>query len=283
METVNVNGVDLEYEEAGTGEPVLLIPNGPIAACFLPFMSASAMTERYRLIRYRQRGQAGRPSPAPVNFAQHAADAAALLGRLGVHSAHAVGHSTGACIALEMAVAYPGLVHSLVLLEPPLPAATSAPEFFERAVPAFAAHGAGDREGAMATFLSLVSGLEWEVCRAALERSVPGSVAQAISDADNLFESVLPALSGWEFNAERAARVSQPALSVLGSDSEQLFSDSHELLRSWLPRCQEATLSGVGHLLYLQRLEPVPEAVAGFLEQNPLAGRKPQATERRAS
>ena len=96
MEQAKVNGVALEYEVQGSGAPVLLIGPGPIADGFVPFFSEQPLAERYRLIRYRQRGQGGStPCPSPVSFAEHAADAAALLGHLGIRRAHVAGHSTG--------------------------------------------------------------------------------------------------------------------------------------------------------------------------------------------
>src|SRR5688572_18263577 len=114
MERTKLNGVTLEYEVKGSGEPVLLISTGPIADSFLPLFSEKALVERYRLIRYRQRGlDRSANGPAPVSFAGHAADAAALLGHLDVRRAHLAGHSTGAAIALQLAVDRPDLVHTL--------------------------------------------------------------------------------------------------------------------------------------------------------------------------
>ena len=48
MDTAKVNGVELEYEVEGSGEPVLLISNGPIADSFWPFKSEKVLAERYR-------------------------------------------------------------------------------------------------------------------------------------------------------------------------------------------------------------------------------------------
>src|SRR5918998_6153885 len=116
MEKAKINGVELEYEVEGSGEPVILIGTGPIADSFLPFFSEKALVERYRLIRYHQRGQVGSTqSTVPVSFAEHAADTAALLGHLGVRRAHLAGHSTGALIALQLAVDHSDIVHTLAL------------------------------------------------------------------------------------------------------------------------------------------------------------------------
>src|SRR5688572_15759667 len=103
MARTKINGVTLEYDVTGSGDPVLLISTGPIADSFLPLLSEKTLVERYRLITFRQRRLArSTDGPAPVTFAEHAADAAALLGHLGIRRTHVVGHSTGAAIALQL-------------------------------------------------------------------------------------------------------------------------------------------------------------------------------------
>ena len=46
---------------------------------------------------------------------------------------------------------------------------------------------AGDHEGALAIFMSAVSGQDRATCRAVLEEHLPGAVTQAIKDADAFF------------------------------------------------------------------------------------------------
>lgn len=271
MERATINGVELAYEVKGSGEPVILIGTGPIADSFLPFCSAGALVERYRLIRYHQRGQADSAQrAAPTCFAEHAADAAALLGHLGLRRAHVAGHSTGAAIGLQLAIDRPDIVHTLALLEPPLTGVPSAGAFFEKAGPALAAYGSGDREGAMAGFLSVVSGLDWETCRTLIEEHMPGGVARAIEDADAFFGSYLPALSAWQFGPEQAAAIRQPVLAVRGTETDQWFIDGHQVLRSWFPQAEECLVEGVGHLLHMQRPEPIARGVAAFFARHPM-------------
>ena len=270
MKKVNVNGTELEYEEKGSGEPVLLISPGPFADGFLPLSSENALTERYRLITYRQRRlDRSTNGAAPVSFAEHAADAATLLGHLGVRRAHVAGHSTGAAIALQLAIDSPDIVHSLALLEPPLLAVPSAGAFFENAGPALAAYSSGDCEGAMAKFLSMACSLEWESCQKVIEKHLPGGTAQAMKDAGNFFDSYLPALSTWQFGPDEAAAISRPVLSVVGTETGQLFVESDELLHSWFPQVEGCRIEGVAHLLHMQRPEPVARGVAEFLARHP--------------
>jgi len=268
MQRAKVNGVELEYRIEGKGEPVLLI-SPVIAGAFLPFTTQPALAERYMLVRYHKRGWAGSThSPPPVSMADHAADAAALLEHLGIPLAHVVGHSSGAAVALQLAAERPGLVRALVLLEPPLLSIPAGQAFLEKAGPAFDAYGAGNAERAIALFLSAVSGLRWEECRATIERHVPGAVAQAVSDADTFFSVELPALADWTFGPEQAANLPLPVLLVEGSDTEPLFRESAELLRSAFPRPEGCLVEGTGHLLQLQDPGAVAECIAAFLDRH---------------
>ena len=133
-----------------------------------------------------------------------------------------------------------------------------------------AAYASGDRAGAVAAFLSAVCSLEWEACRTVIEKHVPGGVARAMADADNLFESYLPALSAWQFGADQAAGISQPVLSVLGTETERLFVESNELLHSWLPQVEDCRIERVAHLLQIQRPGPVARGVAEFFARHPM-------------
>lgn len=269
MDTATVGGVELEYEVVGAGEPVLLIspvlPDG-----FVPLTAEPALAG-YQLIRYHKRGWVGSTrTPGAVSVRDHVADAAALLAHLGVPTAHVAGHSSGAAVAAQLALDHPETVHTLALLELSLFSVPSGDAFFAQAGPAFEAYGSGDPEGALALFMSLVSGLDWVACRALLEQQVPGSVAQAVKDADTLFGVELPALGEWVFGADQAAAIRQPVLSVLGRKTQPLWVEVAAFLRVSVPNVEECTIAGVGHLLHIERAKPVAAAIARFLARNPI-------------
>lgn len=282
MRSATVNGVKLDYDTAGTGEPVLLI-SPVLADGFLPLLAEPALTQRYRLIRYHKRGWGySTRTPGPVSVATHAADAAALLGYLGIARAHVAGHSSGAAVALQLALDHPARVHTLCLLEPSLLSVPSAGAFLESARPAFEAYGAGRPAEALALFMRAVSGLDWDTCRALLEQRIPGAVAQAVKDADTFFGVELPGLTQWVFGAEEAARVHTPTLSVLGTQTEPLWVEVAARLQAWLPAVEELRVEGVGHLLHLQRPAPVAGGMADFLGRNALSGASAAAHSRSA-
>ena len=271
MKCTKVNGVELEYEVVGSGEPLLLI--SPVMADgFLPLLSEPVLADHYQLIRYHKRGWVGSThTPPPVSIADHAADAAALLNHLGVLRAHIAGHSSGAAVAAQLALDHPEAVRTLILLELSLLSVPSGQAFFEQAGPAFEAYGNGDHESALAIFMSVVSGLDWATCRAVLEERVPGSVAQAVKDADTFFGIELPALTQWAFGPEHAAAIHCPVLSVIGAETQPLWVEVADFLRSNLPHVEDRVIDGVGHLLHIQRPEPVARAMAEFLGSNSMA------------
>jgi 3-oxoadipate enol-lactonase len=117
-----------------------------------------------------------------------------------------------------------------------------------------------------------VSSLDWEICRTVLEKHVPGGVAHAMNDADNFFGSYLPALNAWHFGPKQAAAITQPLLSVLGSETDRWFVESHTLVHSWFPQAEDCAVQGVGHLLHMQRPEPVAQGLAEFFARHPITG-----------
>jgi pimeloyl-ACP methyl ester carboxylesterase len=270
MQRASVNGVELEYEVTGSGEPLLLI-SPVLADGFLPLVSEPALADRYQLIRYHKRGWVGSThTPPPVSVADHAADAAALLRHLGVARAHVAGHSTGAVVATQLAVDDSGTVETLVLLEPFLLSVPSGEAVLQQAGPAFEAYGNGDHERAWALFLSAASGLDWATCPTVLEERIPGVVAQAVKDADTCFGVELPAMAEWAFGPAQASAIRCPALSVLGTDTLPLFVEVAALLRSSVPELEERVIEGVGHLLHVQRPGPVARAMGEFLSRHPM-------------
>ncbi|MGH2586641.1 MAG: alpha/beta fold hydrolase [Dehalococcoidia bacterium] len=180
MERATIDGVTLEYEIRGAGEPVVLLHGSHVAETFAPLLEKPDLAERFRLIRYHRRGFAGSThSEGPVSIAQQAADCRALLRALGIERAHVAGHSYGGAIALQLALDAPEMVHSLALLEPAVTAVPSAEQFMAGMTLVGQMYAAGDKAGAVDAFLQAVCGPEY---RAVLDRALPGAMEQAAAD-----------------------------------------------------------------------------------------------------
>jgi pimeloyl-ACP methyl ester carboxylesterase len=270
MRRVALDGVELEVEVRGTGEPVLLIQTALVADEFLPLASQPALQDHYRVIRYHRRGYArSSPVQGAGSIQRDAADGQALLAALGVARAHIVGVSYSGAVALQMAADWPTCVHSLVLLEPPPVHVPSAAQFLAantQLVADFHAHGPAV---ALDRFLTHVIGRHW---RAAIERILPGAPEQMERDTGTFFDTDLPALLGWRFGADDARRITQAVLHIGGSESGQWFAEVRDLMLAWLPQAEDVVLAGADHSLALTHPAEVAAAVAAFLRRHPIPG-----------
>ena len=265
---------ELEYEVCGDGEAVLMIHGGLVAGSFLPLMRESALADHYRLIRYHRRGHAGSgPMPASCSIEEQAQHARSLLTHLGVERVHLIGHSYGGTIGLQLALDEPSLIHSLVLLEPALLAVPSGPAVGKVIEQAAEFYATGDTAGAVDRFLSFVWGAGW---KSVAGTTVPGGPEQAEKDGATFFEVELAALEKWSFDADRADRISQPILYVIGSESDatlgqdvRFWEEGKQLVRTWLPQTQEALVPGVNHLLQVQNPGLVAKEITEFLLSYP--------------
>jgi pimeloyl-ACP methyl ester carboxylesterase len=270
MDRAPVNGIELEYEVRGGGEPVVLMHAGVCADFFAPLLGQPALA-RYSVVRYHRAGYAGSGRLAgPVGFSEAAAHCRALMRHLGIERAHVVGHSSSASMALQLALDEPEAVQSLTLLDPARPAEPT-PVHLEmvRTVVASALerYGAGDKAGAVDTWMRGVCGAGY---RAPLERALPLAFDQAVADADTFFGQELPAVLEWSFGRDEAARVTQPALAVVGENSHAVFRERHDLLVEWLPNVEAFELPKATHLLQVENPGGMAEALDAFLARHPM-------------
>ena len=100
-----------------------------------------------------------------------------------------------------------------------------------------------------------------------MRRTVPGAPEQAVVDAAAAFDSDIPSAPAWRFGAQQAAAITRPVLHVLGCDTLPAFRAGAELLGSWLPQVERATLHGANHLLHVQQPEVAAALVADFVSR----------------
>ena len=259
MQRIAVNGGELEYEENGNGEPVLLIHGTGVAATFAPTMTQPSLAG-YRLIRFHRRGFAGSSrSPVPFSMKDQAADALAVLKGVGVNRAHIVGHSFGGMVTLQLALDAPATARSLVVMEPPI-FNPDGPSPFAKLE---ALYNSGDKQGAMSAFSQASYGAEWRT----LASRVPGGPAQGEKDVDTVFQSEAPAMTKWRFGAEEGARITQPIIYLTGGGRHGA---SRERLQMWIKGMEQFVIPNTTHAMLMEDPKAVAEAIAAFIKRHPL-------------
>lgn len=115
MPKINANGITINYEQQGSGEPLILIP----------YLSADNACYAFQVAEYAKHftcisldlpgtGESDKPK-GEVSIELYADDVAALMQALGIAKAHVTGLSLGAAIGMWLAVKYPDKVKSLSL------------------------------------------------------------------------------------------------------------------------------------------------------------------------
>lgn len=108
-------------EKIGTGMPLVLIHGGPgVGSDYLSSLM-QLNTEGLMLIRYDQLG-CGRSrkefTPSLTQVGRYIEELKLILESCSVNGVHLLGHSWGAVVAIEFALAYPSAVSSLLLASP---------------------------------------------------------------------------------------------------------------------------------------------------------------------
>lgn len=270
MDRALIDGVTLEYEDSGRGEPVVFIHGAFIAEAFRPLLSQRGLADRHRLISYHRRGYVGSSrSDEPLSLAGQAGDCRKLLSHLGVRRAHVVGHSLGAAIGLQLALDAPRLVHTLSLLEAAVMVGDSAQVYRQGLARDMQRYREAGARVAVDEFLRM----RWPAYRENLERMPPGAFEQAVADAGTCFEAELPGVIDSRFGEAEARRITQPVLVVLGEKSIALhprFAETYRLLLDWMPNAEDIVLPDAAHFLQIENPAAMAEALTAFYARHPL-------------
>lgn len=119
MSYADVNGVELYYEEHGSGQPLILLHGGlGMGEMFAPILPLLAKNRQVITVDLQAHGHTA-DVDRPFRFQTLADDIAGLIGHLGLAQADVMGYSFGGATALRTAIQHPHLVRRLVLAGQP--------------------------------------------------------------------------------------------------------------------------------------------------------------------
>ena len=249
---MHVNGVDLTYIQEGDG-PTLILLHGGMGdySSWDPQMAPFAA--RFKVIAYSRRysfPNVNRSISKDYSPFTDVEDVAALIRALGLSDVRLVGQSIGGYIALAFALKHPGIVHALVLSEPPAhqlvrntPAGEAAYQEFFATVwnPARAHFEQHDVQGAMKIFVNGMAGSErFDYLPAAARADVlrNARALQAQTSSSDPFPVLAPELL-------RALRV--PTLVVTSEKAITLHRLVNDELVRQLPQVKSVVIPNAGH------------------------------------
>ena len=260
MPTLTVNDTELYVERRGEGEPLLLVQGMTGHSLHWGEPLLSALERDFELVLYDHRG-VGRSAPheGPLQIADLASDAAALLDALHVERAHVLGISMGGMVAQELALAAPERVLTLTL------GATycggPGSRFTDDRVVNDLAMAilSGDEDRKIRTGWSFNVSPAFASAEGNFEHFSGLAAAYPVSLA--MVMAQVQAIIAHDTHA-RLGEIAAPTLVVHGTADQMLASSNGELVASLIPNARLELLDGVGHLFFWEQPERVAQLVA---------------------
>lgn len=281
MPTIQIDNASLEYEEKGRSEPLVLV-HGSASDYRTWHNQMDVFSREYRTIRYSRRYHwPNDPIPPESDYpmAEQVDDLEELLHKLKASPAHLVGHSYGGFLCLLLAIRAPGLVRSLVLIEPPVltlyvsnepKLSELLPLFFRRPRTALAILKFGAKGFAPAAKAAEKDDME-EANRIFGKAVLGEEFYENLSDArrEQIFDNAIKAEflgSGFPpLQADSIRKVDIPTLLVDGEHSPNFFHRLNDGLEELMPRTERLVVPGASHIVQEDNPEAFNEAVLDFL------------------
>jgi pimeloyl-ACP methyl ester carboxylesterase len=264
MARAKANGIELEYQVIGDGEPMLLVMGVTMQMIAWPDGFLERLAARgFRLIRFDNRdvGLSSRVE-RPYGLDDMAEDAAGLLDALGIASAHVAGVSMGGFIGQLLAIRHPARVRSLASIMSSTGARdVGAPR--PEVLPLLMTPVPPDREAYIESRLAIarrLSGTRLRPDQARVRAAIARAYDRGIDPvaAARQFQAVMAASD--RTAALAALRV--PAVVIHGTDDPLIDASGGQATARAIPGARLVLIPGMGHDLPEPAWEAIVDAIA---------------------
>lgn len=263
MPYLSANGVELFYQVAGEGAPLLLIAGfSSDSTSWAPISQRLAKTRRLIMPDNRAIGRT-RGGGEKIALHDYAEDMIALIDHLGLRTVDILGHSMGAAVAMEIASAWPNRVDKLVLAAS-APNANSHARSVIESLTALRESGAPD-EHWFRNFFSWIFDRRFFTDQRAVDAAIAFAMRhpykQTPADMRRQYES----LKGADLTPRLGAITAETL--VLAGENDLLY-PLNEIAAAYrdFPNFQVETIADAAHSLHWDQPQSFVSAVLRFLD-----------------
>ncbi len=257
--TVQIDGLQFHCRIDGPeGAPWLVFSNSLLTDLTMWDPQVAALSGRFRILRYDQRGH-GKTSvpPGPSHFDRLADDAEALLAHFGIERAVFIGISMGAATTLALASRHPGRLAALVACDGQSKSPSSSRAAWDERIALARAQG-------MAA-LAQVTVPRW---------FLPASVSAGGPAIENVaamiratpfegFVSCARALQDFDYDADLPG-ITLPTLLMVGA-GDGVLPTTMRAMQAKIPGARFVEIPEAGHLSNLEQPDAFTAALGAFL------------------
>ncbi|MEY3587968.1 MAG: hypothetical protein RJA47_564 [Actinomycetota bacterium] len=219
MQTAQINGTTIAYEDTGGKKPVVILSHGFLMDHSMFDAQVAALRDTHRVITWDERGFGGTKATGDFSYWDSANDVLGLMDHLGITSAVLGGMSQGGFLSLRAALTAPERVEALILLD--TQSGVEAPETVE---PYNQLHAAWVEHGAVAV-QDIIAGIilgpgewpEWFAKWGAMEPDQFTAAFNCLMHRDDI--------------TDRLGEITCPALIVHGTADVAIPMEKAEVLR----------------------------------------------------
>lgn len=256
---VRASGIDVVYDDVGTGEPLLFLHGFPHSrALWTPQLTA--LGDRARCIVPDLRGFGGTSAAAPYSMDQYSDDAAALLDALHIERAVVCGLSMGGYIAFALWRRHRSRVRALVLAD---------------------TRASADDESTRAKRTELIAAARAHGARAVADASITGMIGRSTRDknpslVDGMYDMLVSAPVDGIIGALEAmiarpdstptlATIDVPTLIIVGEEDVLTPERDARLMHHAIAGSRLEVLEGAGHASNYERPAAFNHVLSEFL------------------
>jgi len=256
MNTVtSKDGTTIAFETTGDGPPLVIV-GGALNDRHAAATQAGLLAPNFIVVTYDRRGRGDSGDTPPYAVEREVEDLEALVEEAG-GTAFALGHSSGAVLALEAAAATPG-IRKLVLYEPPFIVDDSRPPLpddYVQHLDELVANGR--RAEAVEYFMTVGVGVPAGAIPSMKDSPFWPSL-EAIAHTISYDGRVMgDNMAGKPLSSDRWSTVTNPALVIDGGASPPSLRNAVRALVDVLPNAKRLTLEGQTHEVDPAVLTPV--------------------------
>jgi pimeloyl-ACP methyl ester carboxylesterase len=272
MATVTADGVELFYEAAGAGDPIMLT-HGSWTDGRTWEAIVGPLAEDFRVVTWDRRGHSrSQDGDGPGSYREDAADLAALIEHLSDRPVHLVGNSAGGAVVLNLVATRPELVASAAVHEPGLISLLQDidDEHIAAAVDAETRQmetvrqliETGDHRNAARYFIDnmAVGPGAWDQFPEPLRAILESNAHTFIQDAREDFDTT-------SLDVEELAATTVPLLISQGTESPELLRASTQELAHLVPSARLEVFTGAGHIPHRTHPEKYVATLIAFIDQ----------------
>lgn len=264
MPYVQLNDIELYYEDQGSGPAVVLLAG--LASDSQSWLTTSQhLSKQFRVISPDNRCSGRtRPATTAASIEWMADDTAALLNHLHITEATILGHSMGGFIAIAMALRHPHLVGKLIL-EATASQVSMRNKLMFTTLADFLEEGANRAQWFTNLFFWLFHPSFFEN-RQMVKAALTLSVDYPYNPSPAAFRTQTECIN--HFEAADIAAIKAPTLIISGSHDLIFNIDDTQLLTSKLPHAIHVTIPQAGHAIHVDKHQEFIRVVKLFLNQS---------------